>query len=331
MAGSPPVNFGIRNVHQNIPLTNMSIGYHPTGLIADSVFAIMKVLHENDTYYKWDKGQAFRLERSDGFGSLRPDKSRPKMLNFGATLDSYIAEEFALETGISDRERANQDSSLMLEMAKTRRLQDLVLLDLEIRIANICINTANNSGSVTNSGTSQWNNASFASQTNGQHSVIKAQIETGKESVRFATGGLLPNVIVLPREVASVMYNDVGLADLVKYNSNNPQGSLLGDDFLPPSLWGMKVLIPSAIANNTVEGEVYSGTSVWGKNVWMGYVNPNPGLDALTYGLQLRSREWQVKQYRDEFTDTVIYRPSIVQAEKLVASDCGYLIKNAIA
>ncbi|MGZ6390365.1 MAG: hypothetical protein ACXWQZ_14035, partial [Ktedonobacterales bacterium] len=61
------------------------------------------------------------------------------------------------------------------------------------------------------------------------------------------------------------------------------------------------------------------------------YRDPNPGLDALTLGLTLRQRPWQVKQYRDEQIDATFYRPSFVQAEQLVASDCGYLLQNVIA
>jgi len=330
MAGTATPNMTVKSVHQSVPLTQLSVGYHPTGLVAESVFPVFKVVHENDNYYKWDKGQAFRLDRTDGFGSMRADKTRPRMLNFGATEDTYSAEEFALETAISDRELANQDSALNLQVSKVRRVQDLILLDQELRVANTCLTTGNNSGSVTNSGTTQWNNASFASLGTGQHSAIKAQFETGKESIRTATGGLLPNVVVIPREVWAVMVNDAGLADLIKYNFS-PAQDLLASDFLGGTLWGMKLVVPTAMYTSAVEGEAFSATSIWGKNVWMGYVNPSPGLDALTYGTIFRAREWQVKVYRDEFTDSTIYRPSIVQAEKLVTKDCGYVIKAAIA
>lgn len=327
MAGTAPTNYTVGNVHVSVPLSQMSIGYHPTGMVAEQVMPVVPVAHENDLYYKWDKGQAFRLDRTDGYGSQRADKARPKMLNFGATLASYIASEFALETAISDRERANADSALALEISKTRRVQDLVLLDQEVRVATICLATANNSGYVTLSGANQWNSSSFASQTNGQHSVIQGEIETGKESIRKATGGLLPNLIVIPRAVAAVLYNDVGLFDIVKYT--NP--SLMVSNLLPATLWGMKVVIPTAVYQTTDEGEAFSGSDVWGKNVWMGYVEGSPGLDSLTFGCIFRSRPWQVKSYRDEQTDTTIYRPSIVQAEQLVASDCGYLIQSCIA
>ena len=331
MAGTATPNLGVRSVHQNVPLTQMSVGYHPTGLVAEQVFPVIPVKNENDSYYKWDKGQAFRLDRSDGYSTLRPDKSRPKALQFGASLDSYIAEEFSLEMGISDRELANQDSALNLEVSRLRRVQDLVLLDQELRVATVCLTTANNAGSLTLAGNNQWNDVNFQSMQESQHSTIKAEIDAGTEAVRIATGGLIPNTIVIPREVAVVMYNDTGLVDLVKYNTNDPQRSLLSNNLLPPELWGMRVLCPTGLVDLTNEGEASNNQSVWGKNVWIGYVNPNPGLDSLTYGMIFRARPWQVYQFRDDFTRQTIYQPSIVQAEKLVALDCGYVLKSVIA
>ncbi len=327
MPGQAPANMTSRSVHQSIPLTNLSIGYHPTGMIAEKVFSVFKVKKENDNYYKWDKGQAFRVDRTDGYGTLRADRSRPKRRNYGATEAGYVAEEFALETGISDREYSNADSALQLELSKTRRVQDEILLDQEIRVAATCLNIANNAGSITLSGTSQWNNAGFVSQTSGQHSAIYGEFEAGKDTIRKNTGGLFPNTVVIPYSVAAIMKNDPGLEDLVKYTHPD----LMEQGLLPRTLWGMRVLIPTVVYTTSVEGEPYVGNDVWGKNVWMGYINPEPGLDILTYGLILRAREWQVKSYRVEEEDSTIFRPSILQAEALIAADCGYLIQSAIA
>lgn len=328
MATNSPA-FTVGSVHVNAPLTQLSLGYHPQGLVAESVFPPLAVNHESDLYYFWDKGQAFRIGRSDGTASLRADKSRPKMMEFGATLKSYLAQEFALEAAVSDREVANADAPLNLAASKIRRLQDLVMLDYEVRVATAATTTGNYSASnyVTLSSSNQWNNASFTSTTNGQHSIIAGEIYTGQNAVRQATGGLVPNTMIVPYQVAMVIANDPGLIDLVKYT----RADLLVEGLLPPRLWGMDVLIPRAPYTTSVEGEAASYSDVWGKNVVLFYKDPNPGLDSLTFGLTFRARPWQVKTYRDEFTDSTIYRPSFVQAEQLVSADCAYLINACIA
>ena len=67
---------GVSGVHINAELTSLSLGYHPDGMIAEQVFPVIPVKHESDTYWKWDKGQAFNQLRSDGYGSLRANGAR---------------------------------------------------------------------------------------------------------------------------------------------------------------------------------------------------------------------------------------------------------------
>lgn len=324
-----PVNYGVRGVHINQPLSTLSLGYHPQGMVAEQIFPVVPVKHESDDYYKWDKGQAFRIERSDGRGSLRADGTRAKGVNFGATVDQYVAEEWALETKITDRERDNADSPLQLEVSKVRRTQDLLLLDQEVRVAQVLLNSANYLAAnvVTFAGAQQWNNASFSSQNGQTQSVIEENIDAGREAIRLATGGLEPNVIIIPKAVARVMKRDVGVRDQIKYTD----AKILIGGHLPPTLWGLRVVMPDAVYTTSVEGETPQMTDVWGKNVILGYINPNPGLDSLTLGAIFRARPWQVKQWREEEVDTTFYRPSMIQSEKLVAADCGYLMQSVIA
>jgi hypothetical protein len=329
MAAINSPNFdSARGVHINQVLTSMSIGYHPTGFVAEQMFPVVPVAHESDYYQVWDKGQAFRVTRSDGKGSLRADGAPSMMVDFGATPDIYKAEAYAYKTRITDRQRQNQDSVLQLEVSKVRRTQDDVLIDQELRVANIltATGTYTNSNTTTLSGTSQWNNASFSSQA-GSQSVIEQQFDNAREAIRKNTGGLDANIAVIPMAVWRVMARDTGIRDQIKYTHND----ILSDGTLPPTLWGLKLVVPRSMYATSGEGEAPSLIDCWGKNVVIAYVDPNPGLDGLTLGATFRARPWQVKQWREENLESTFYEPSIVQAEKLIAQDCGYLINACIA
>lgn len=325
-----PINFnGSRATHINRPLSNFSIGYHPTGMVAEEIFNVIPVAHESDDYVVWDKGQAFRVERADGQGTLTADGTPSLTEDFGASLQSYRAEAYKRKTRITDRQRANQDDVFQLEVSKVRRVQDKILLDQELRVASILLATGNYpAGSTTTlSGTAQWNNASFASQTNGTFSVIEQNFDAGREAIRLATGGKEANVCIIPSAVARVMKRDVGVRDSIKYT----HGDILTNGTLPDTLWGLKIISPSAVYTTSVEGEVPTMTDVWGKNVIIAYVDPNAGLDSLTLGKIFRARPFQVRQWRDEEIEATYYEPSVLQSEKLISGDCGYLIQNAIA
>lgn len=324
-----PINYSsARGVHINEPLTNISLGYHPTGFIAEQVFPPIPVAHESDYYYVYDKAQAFRLERADGKGDLRADGAPSRLEEYGATPALYQAEEYARKTRITDRQRANQDPVLQLEISKVRRVQDKLLLGQELRIANLLTTAGNwtNGNSTTLSGTSQWNNASFSSQA-GTFSVIEQKFDNAREAIRQATGGKEANVAIIPAAVSRVMKRDIGVRESIKYT----HGDILTNGTLPSVLWGLRVLEPAAIYDTSVEGEAFTPTDAWGKNVIIAYIDPNPGLDSLTLGAIFRARPWQVKQWRDEEVESTYYEASFVQDEAVISYDCGYLIQNAIA
>lgn len=324
-----PISYtGARGVHINQPLTNLSLGYHPTGFVAEEVFGVVPVTHESDYYYVYDKAQAFRLERADGKADLRADGAESILEEFGATPALYQAEEYARKTRITDRQRANQDPVLQLEISKLRRIQDKLLLGQEVRVASLLTTAANwtNGNIVTLSGTSQWNNASFLSQQ-GTFSVIEQEFDNAREAIRKATGGREANVAIVPAAVSRVMKRDIGVRESIKYTHDD----ILTNGTLPSLLWGLKVIEPAAIFDTSVEGEAFTPTDAWGKNVIIAYVDPNPGLDSLTLGCIFRARTWQVKQWRKEDVEATYYEASFVQSENVVSYDCGYLIQNAIA
>lgn len=323
-----PGNIGVRGVHINQPLSQLSIAYRPTGYISEQIFPVIPVKHESDNIIIWDKGQRFRVDRTDGQGSKRADGTRAVNSNFGFTQISYTAEEYAREVQITDRQRANADDVLALEASLVQAEQDLLMLDQELRVAKLLTTAANYAAgnTITLSGTGQWNNASFASQA-GTQSVIESNIDAGREAVRLATGGKEANTLILPRAVARVVKRDIGVRDQIKYTDPN----ILVGGFLPPQLWGLNVLIPNTVYDTSNEGEASAMTDVWGKNAIVAYVDPSPSLNSLTLGAIFRARPWQVKQWRDDAVDANYYRPSVVQNEIFLSAACGYLMLSVIA
>ena len=327
MATSP--NNTAYSVHIDQALSDFSVSYRPTGFIAEQLFPKKTVNNQTDQFWRWNKSQAFRVARSDGLGTRVPDRTPAKMRIRGATPDSYKTFRYALADSISWDERKNADVGLQLEQHKVASIQDEIMMDYELRVANLCQSTANYAATnfTTLAGTSQWNNAGFTSIGTGGHSAIKAVIDAGKQAISLATGGLKPNLIVIPLLVAIVMNNDAGLVDLLKYT----RPDMLVEDLLPPTLWGMKVLVPTATFQTTTEGATDSLGYIWGKSVWMGYVDPNPGLETLTFGTTFRWDDFQVRTWQEQKERMDVYEVSVNQDEHLISADCGYLIQNAVA
>lgn len=331
MAGSYSPQSGVGGVHIRQDLGNLSVGYSPDNmtLIADQVFKRFPVKHESDEYWQWDKGQVFNVLRTDGLGSLVADGGTAKELSFGATKKTYQTEKYGHTVRITDRERGNADVSLALEQSKTQDVRGIVKLDQEIRVSGQVMAYASYAAAnkTTNAGATQWNDGSFVSQTSAGQSAIIAQFNAAKLAVLQSTGGLAANTAIIPYEVLMVMINDKGIFDSIKYTLNAlASGNPIGARFLD-----LNVLVPTGMSQIVTEGEPTALASIWGKNVWVGYVNPNPGLKCLTIGLQFESRAWQVKQWREEASESSLYEANVIQDEVPIAYDCGYMIKDAIA
>ena len=331
-----PTSSGPIGGHLNQLIANLSIEYRPTNarFITDDVFPVLPVAFENDTYALWDRSQRFRVMRTDGQDSLRADGTRASQKKYGWTYATYTTQEYAEEFGITDREAANTDAGLQLMQAHMAGIQDDILLHRELRVANLLTTAANyaSTNKITKSGTSQWNNASFASQTTVLASQIKNDIDVAKNAIRQQLGGVLPNTIILPEPVAQQTENDFGLMDLLKHNGgitdlvNNGYPMAHGNKF-----FGLNILRPTGTYESENEGETSVVTDIWGKNAIICYVGP-AAPRTLTFGLQFRKQTFgAMKTYRDEAVDTTFYRVGMNQTEKLVVANAGYLISAVIA
>lgn len=309
----------VRAVHYDRPLETLSIDYHPRGLIGESVFKVVPVQHESDLYYKFNRGDRFRM-----IDTTRADGTPAREVDFAFTTDGYVAEARAISVKLTDREMRNQDQELQLQLSKVRGAQDLLLLDQERKIANLLADStqfaAANQTNIGALAANQWNNSSYSGS-------IEQTLDVAKDAVRLQTGGAMANQLVLPKAVALVVKRDAKIRELIKYTHSD----LLVDGDLPMKLWNMDVLIPQATQNTGIEGNTDNLSDLWGKHAWVLYTAEAPGLTTLSFGYIFRVGNMTVKTWRDETIDTTYFRPEYIQTEKVVSPYAGYLMQNVIA
>lgn len=307
----------VRDVHVDQPLTNFSIGYHPFGMVAERLAKPIKVNKESDKYYVWNRDSAFRVNAT-GTYSLRPDKAEAKTVDFGLSTSTYTAEEYALKILVSDREKDNADSVLRLRESKLRRLQDLLLLEQELRISTLLTTAANWDASHTSTPAVKWDAASAV--------VIEKNLDDAKEVVRKAIG-VEPNTLVIPAHIAKVAKRDSTIRDLVKYTHTD----LLVNGDLPKRLFNMDVIIPGAVYTTSAEGaSSITYSNVWGNNVALLYISPETSLDTPDSVKVFRSRDWEVRSWRVEEKRSEAIEVSVVQDEVLASNISGYLLTSVL-
>lgn len=310
----------VNEVHQNAALSNVSIGYKPTGFVAEEVLPVLNVKKESDKYYIWDKDMGLRYQDSQ-----RADGAKSKTISFKVSTGTYSCEEYALKVRITDRERANADDVLQLETSKTERVTGAVRLGQEVRVATLLTTAANypSSNKTQLSGTSQWSSSSLAT------GAIESDIDTGKEAVRKGTGGFDPTHIIVPAAVSKIVKRNASIRELIKYTQNN----LLVNGDLPPTMFNMVVVIPKTVYTVSVEGNAtQTYTDVWGKHCVLVY-NPGSGaaIDTPSFGYIFRAKNWEVMDWYDPEYKSTFIEVSVIQDEVITSNVSGYLIEDAIA
>lgn len=303
-----------RDVHVDAALSNFSVGYHPSGMVAEQVCPVIPVVKESDTYYIWDRQAAFQMHES-----LRADGARARTVDFGLTTTTYTAEEYALNTKVTEREKANADSVLRLRQSKSRRTQDGIYLGMEARVAALLTTSGSYASGHTGAPTAQWDASSGVD--------ILKDLDTGKEAVRKAIG-VPANVVVIPAAVANVIMRDSDILDLIKYTQDN----LLVAGMLPPTLRGLRVIIPGATYTVSAEGATSpTYADIWGDNVIVLYDSGGASIDTPHFAKIFRSRPFRVQTWVEEAEANSEYiEVSVVQAEKLVSNVSGYLLTDVL-
>lgn len=312
-----------RDLHIDVPLTNMVIGFEPQGLIVEEIFPVVSVQKQSDVYYKWDKGSFFRIP-----DTLRAPKTKGRSVTFDVSSDTYFANNYALVHEESFEDMGNADQILNSREKRLRALKNLLTLDWENRVASQITSGSNLGSYGTLTGTDQWSDYA--------NSDPISDIETGKESIRSTTG-LDTNLMIIGKSVYQKLIHHPDILDRIKY----VQKGIVTADLLAAVFDVEKILIGTAIKNTAAEGLTDSFSDIWGKHVVLAHTTKTPDPDgrdpSLGYSFRweaplLGGAAWAAEIWNDP--DGGNYenrRIQYFQNEKLTASALGYLLIDVIA
>lgn len=301
-------NITTGSVHVSAPLTNIAIKFKNMALVAERIFPVVSVLKESDKYY------IFRKEELQIDKAKRAPGAEAKEIVWDSDTATYTAEEYALKHLVPDRIRNNADNAVRPDITSTQKLTNKILLAQELRVAQVVQSTANLSQNGAPS--VQWDQAS---------PNIELDVDTAKNSVR-TNAGTDASTILIPYKVAQIVKRDTTVRNLIRYTV--PGDILLRNGDLPPVLWNLEVIVAGAVRNTANEAATATIGDVWTDNVVVFYKEASPSLDALSLGYIFRVGNFVTKTYREEKRAGDMIEVSVIEAEKLVASDAGYLLTN---
>jgi len=321
MPGTPSTG---RDLHVDVPLSNVVVGRRPEGFIADQLLPVTPVSKQSDIFYKYNHGHFRRHETNL---THRAPGTEPKKVHFTVTSDTYFAPNYALGTDWPVEDEVNADEVLAWAETSAINLTDRLMVDYEVRVAALAVNTTNVQ-TVTSINTS-WSN------TTGSRPLDDISDEV--ENFRQATG-LMPNILIVPEQVMTKLRRNDHLRDVLFGDG----GGLVTDQQLASLIPGVsRILVPAAQINLFGETETENGSwslsDAWGNHIWLAKVDLLQGrftdtwMNAFRWTSPLLGQPFAVQRHpfdakKRKFDIDVGY----YQDEKIVSADLAVRVQSVI-
>lgn len=322
-------------------LTNFSVGYEDQTLYGLRIFPETPVRTQSGRYRVFGRENWIIVQ-----SRREPGTVANEIVGGRWSEDTFFTQEHSLQSPVLDEERQQLtslggladatfggDLQLDPEEDATNLVTRSILLEHEKRVADTTRNTANYAAGnfVTLAGTQQWDSQAFVT-AGDPYSVVSnpvGDIMTGMRVVYQKTGRY-PNTLAIPTLGVPYIENHPRIVDRFKnFALTDPDAfrKLTGFD-------GTIMTVDSVYnaADNIDAAE--NMVSLWGKDVWMGIVDPQPGLRTRTFAktfaqIYPNGTMRPTEKWREEPRKADIVRSNYKYDLKIVSNIAGYIIKTA--
>lgn len=305
----------IASIHIDQALTNLSRAVKNEGFAADLIFPPAPVAKDSDVYFRYDLSN-LRIDNT-----YWGPKTNVKEVNWNVDTDGYKTLRHGLGELIEDDELQNQDAPLDVASDTTEILTEKMLLRREQLLATILTTSGNFDADARPAlgAAARWNNYSSVSSDPNQ------DIQLARKTIYKKTF-MKPNVVVLPYEVYETVREHPKIFERIKYVTE-----AIVDTAVLAKLWNVDRVVVAGSGQNTAnEGQADALSYIWGKNVWVGFVEPTPRLRRPSWGYAIRSQNMLVERWRDNPRKGEMIRVSYKEIHKIVTPGAGYWIQTVI-
>jgi len=328
-------------LHVNQPLTQISIAYMQdvTNFIADRVFPMIPSEKQSDIYREYPRDWWWRTEaavRAPGAPSAGSGYAI-------SSTQTYYCWPYALHHDIPDINRAAADADIDLDRNGTL----LITQQMLIKRDRVFVDNHFVTGKWTGSSGSTDITGVDGSTGIGNNSVLQwsdvsstpiEDIDMAKLAIAERTGGRIPKKAIFGPHVIRFLRNHPDIIDRIKYTREG-----IVDIELLASLFGLdEILVPYAVQSLIPEGTTEVGTRgfMYGRNVWLGFVNDNPSPLTPSAGYTFAwtgltggpaSMGMQIKKYHIDELGVDRIEAEMAFDIKQICADCGVFFSGIVS
>lgn len=307
-----------RNLHIDKILSDLSVKYRNEDMIWPLVMPVIKVGKRSDKYWKYNKGDSYRLV-DDKIGP----KSLPNEVDWAVSTDNYSVKDHALGDWLPQEAIDNADNPAQPEVDTNDFINMLLDVAQEQRVASVIFAAATypTGNKVQLSGTGQWGGS--------------ADDPIGDVQAAVEGCFMRANTLVFGADAWFKFRKLPEILDAVKASTRyqgSPGGMATGAEV--SGLFEVeRVLVGRARYITSKEGQTDAFARLWGKHCSALRVEKNPGIRSITFGGTFAETERQTQRDFDPkrgVKGAHYLKVAWNSDEKIVASDLGYFIQDAV-
>lgn len=258
---------GSGNIHFDQILTGISLGFDQVGeFISEKIAKPVTVKKQTDKYYVHGRESWV----PSGTDYRAPGTVANEIGGIQVSLDTYYAQEHALQIPVTDEERDNADSAFSPDKDGTELLTKKILLNRELAIRNFVVDASRYATGLTKTltSTTQWD--VYATSDPIQ------DVRVAKFAVHNASF-VDPNVAVIPYQVMHFLLDHPKIIDRIKYTDR----AILTEELVATVMGLTGVVVPGmpvGTSAGTSNNFNMTATYLWGDDVLLAYVPKSAGL-----------------------------------------------------
>jgi len=287
----------------------------------------------SDLIYTINKGDMAR-------NSMQKRAPGTQSVGIGYNVDtnkSYRTSVYAVHQDISDQIRANADAALNLEFNTTELLTKANLINREVNFASNFLASGIWHTQWTGEASSPSTNQFL--QWNDPSSTPIEDIRTVQTKVHLASGGFMPNKLVIGRSVFVALKNHPDILDLIKYQGTPANPAQITTNALAALFELDEVVVTEAVYNTAAEGETASFSYVSDKSALLVYTPETAGLNTPASGytfnwtglLGTGDAGTRVKSFRMEWLDSLRVEVESAYDMQVMDNTLGGYFVSAVA
>lgn len=268
----------------NPMLTSVAINFVDSlkgQFVAKSIFPNVPVGAPAGQYNVWKQGDFLRIQ-----AKKLTNRDPAPVIDFSTAKSNYAVDHYGVAANWSDQElaeaRIGGTSSAMLINLKTELVTLNGLLTLESVTAGLIRTAANWTTGAASVNANPVAGTSFIAWDQATSNPV-ADVIYYKRRVHRLTG-FMPNTIIIPGEVMDVLRNNPSLIGRIQYTGTPIDPSMVTNEMIAKLFGIPNIIVPEGVYNSSVEGAAQNLVYFWGKDVWIGYVAPNPGMTVPSAG-----------------------------------------------